>query len=180
MDNAKAEGDELTIILPFLIKMHEIDSAGGFLHQYYMAHYDISHGMFCTDDMQCNFLDLEQVEEGSGLKTGLPTEIPIPDDLCFSMDLRVWLAPFDFGVRQKVKLIFCPSDLYKGFRQIKVILHREAGELKAWENLNRNFLNDLRKQLLAWRSLDDEAVRNYADDMNRTMKEHLNGKENEA
>ncbi|NDV20076.1 hypothetical protein GO013_11690 [Pseudodesulfovibrio sp. JC047] len=170
----KAEGDELTVILPFLIKLHEINSAGGFLHEYYMAHHDISHGAFCIDDMQCNFLDLEQVEADTGLVSGLPKDHPIPDDLCFSMDLRVWLAPFDFGVRQKVKLIFCPSDIYTGFRQIKVILHREAGELKAWENLNRNFLNDLRKQLLAWRSLNDEAVEGYAKDMNETIQKYVN------
>nr|WP_287412061.1 FtsX-like permease family protein [Pseudodesulfovibrio sp.] len=176
----KAEGNELVVILPFLIKLREINSAGGFLHEYYMAHHDVSHGAFCTDDMQCNFLDLEQVEANTGLVSGVSEDIPIPDDLCFSMDLRVWLAPFDFGVRQKVKLVFCPSDLYTGFRQIKVILHREAGEHKAWENLNRNFLNDLRKQLLAWRSLDDQAVDSYAKDMNRTIAKELNDKEGAA
>ncbi|WP_319541100.1 FtsX-like permease family protein [uncultured Pseudodesulfovibrio sp.] len=176
----KATGNELVVVLPFLIKLREINSAGGFLHQYYMAHHDISHGAFCTDDMKCHFLDLEQVEIDTGLVSGLPESIPIPDDLCFSMDLRVWLAPFDFGVRQKVKLVFCPSDLYTGFRQIKVILHREAGELNAWENLNRNFLNDLRKQLLAWRSLDDKAVESYSNDMNRTIEKHLKDKESAA
>ncbi len=178
----KAEGDELVVILPFLIKLGEMASAGGFLHQYYMAHHDISHGAFCTDNMTCNFMDLEQVELDTGLLSGLPEGTPIPDELCFSIDLRIWLAPFDFGVRQKVKLVFCPSDLYKGFRQVRVVIHREAGELKAWESLNKNFLNDLRKQLLAWRSLDDEAVNQFAKDMNNHMEETLNGnaKETEA
>jgi hypothetical protein len=169
----KAQGDELIVILPFLIKMTEMTSAGGFLHQYYMAHHDVSHGDFCTDDMHCNFLDLEQLEQEADLLSGVNEDIVLPDELCFSMDLRVWLAPFDFGVRQKVKLVFCPSDIYRGFRQIKVILHREAGELNAWENLNKNFLNDLRKQLLVWRSLDDEAVHKYHRDMNETMEKQL-------
>ncbi|WP_247648437.1 FtsX-like permease family protein [Pseudodesulfovibrio sp. zrk46] len=171
----KAKGDELIVVLPFLIKLKEMASAGGFLRRYYMAHHDVSHGAFCTDDMQCNFLDLEQEELRSGLKTGLMDQDVIPDDLCFSIDLRVWLAPFDFGVRQKVKLVFCPSDIYKGFRQVRVIIHREAGELNAWENLNKNFLNDLRKQLLAWRSLDDEAVTSYAEDMNNHIEAVMNG-----
>ncbi|BCS89351.1 FtsX-like permease family protein [Pseudodesulfovibrio sediminis] len=175
----KPTGDELIITLPFLIKLNEMPSAGGFLHQYYMAHHDVSHGLFCTDDMQCNFLDLEQHELQTGLLVGLPEQTNVSDDLCFSMDLRVWLAPFDFGVRQKVKLVFCPSTIYHGFRQIKVVLHREAGELKAWENLNKSFLNDLRKQLLAWRSLDDEAVGKYAEDLNGVIK-NQNGKEAEA
>jgi hypothetical protein len=161
----EAEGDRMTVILPFLIKMGEMKSAGGFLRQYYLAHHDVSHGTFCTDDMRCNFLDLEQEEAATGLSSGAGQDIPLTDDLCFSMDLRVWLAPFDFGVRQKVKLVFCPSDVYRGFRQIKVLIDREAGELTAWENLNRNFINDLRKQLLAWRSLDDEAVHHYAEDL---------------
>ncbi len=177
----KAEGDELVVVLPFLIKLGEMASAGGFLHQYYMAHHDVSHGAFCTDDMACNFLDLEQMELDTGLMMGLPDDVSIPDELCFSIDLRVWLAPFDFGVRQKVKLVFCPSDIYEGFRQVRVVIHREAGELNAWENLNKNFLNDLRKQLLAWRSLDDDAVNQFANDMNNHMEEHLNGvKEAEA
>jgi hypothetical protein len=169
----KAEGDELVVVLPFLIKLQEMASAGGFLHQYYMAHHDVSHGAFCTDDMQCNFLDIEEQEKQTGLLAGAHETAVIPDDLCFFMSLRVWLAPFDFGVRQKVRLVFCPSDLYRGFRQVRVVIHREAGEFKAWENLNKTFLNDLRKQLLAWRSLDDEAVGTFAADLERLKKKHL-------
>jgi hypothetical protein len=176
----KAVGDNLVVILPFLIKLGEMSSAGGFLHQYYMAHHDVSHGAFCTDDMQCNFLDIEEQEAKGGLLAGLPEGASISDDLCFSLELRTWLAPFDFGVRQKVKLIFCPSDLYKGFRQVKVVIHREAGEHKAWENLNRKFLNDLRKQLLAWRSLDDEAVNQFAEDLSNHIEGQVKKSSKEA
>ena len=144
----KAVGSELVVVLPFLIKLKEMASAGGFLQQYYLAHHDVSHGEFCTDDMQCNFLEIDQNGIEGGLVQGITRGMAYSDDLCFSLNLRVWLAPFDFGVRQKVRLVFCPSDIYKGFRQIKVIINREAGEFKAWENLNKAFLNDLRKQLL--------------------------------
>ncbi|MEF2230460.1 MAG: FtsX-like permease family protein [Pseudodesulfovibrio sp.] len=159
----KADGDDLTVILPFLIKLHEMASACGFLYEYYLAHHDVSHGAFCTDDMACAFLDTEERDLTADRR------VAIPDDVCVTLDLRVWLAPFDFGVRQKVRLVFCPSDIYAGFRQIKVVIHREAGEHTAWENLNRTFLNDLRKQLLAWRSLDDEAVNHYAGTVNQQM-----------
>jgi hypothetical protein len=161
----EAEGDELIVTLPFLIKLKEMASAGGFLQQYYMAHHDISHGTFCTDDMYCNFLDMDDKQIQSGMFAAIPADIPLPDDLCFSINLRVWLAPFDFGVRQQVKVMFCPSDIYQGFRQVRVVIHREAGEHKAWENLNKTFLNALRKQLLAWRSLDEEAIEKYAEDL---------------
>mgnify|MGYP000386246542 FL=1 len=162
----KAEGDTLSVVLPFLINLAEQASAGGFLREYYKTHHDVSHGAFCTADIACTYLDNEaqqQLEKDTFL--GLTPEQLTGEDFCFSMNLRVWLAPFDFGVRQKVVLTFCPSDLYKGYRQIRVTLTREAGEHKAWENLNRNFLNDLRKQLLAWRSLDDVAVQSYAGDL---------------
>ncbi|MUM77095.1 FtsX-like permease family protein [Pseudodesulfovibrio sp. F-1] len=172
----RAVGDELTVVLPFLIKLGEMSSAGGFLRQYYLAHHDVSHGAFCTDDMQCNFLDLEEQEARTGLLAGVADRVTIPDDMCFSMSLRVWLAPFDFGVRQKVRLVFCPSDLYAGFRQVKVVIQREAGEFKAWENLNRNFINDLRKQLLAWRSLDEVAVGHYAADLDSVKRDTAMGK----
>ena len=171
----KAEGDELVVVLPFLIKFKEMASAGGFLHQYYLAHYDVSHGAFCTDDMACNFFDFEE----DGLPEGMAADEQIPDDLCFSIDLRVWLAPFDFGVRQKARLVFCPSDLYRGFRQIRVVLHREAGEFKAWENLNKTFLNDLRKQLLAWRSLDDEAMDQFANDLHEHVRDEVDNLDEE-
>ena len=159
----KAQGDDLVVVLPFLIKIHEMASACGFLHEYYLAHHDVSHGAFCTDDMSCAFLDIQENDLAAGQR------VTIPDDVCITMDLRVWLAPFDFGVRQKVRLTFCPSELYAGFRQIKVAIHREAGEHTAWENLNRTFLNDLRKQLLAWRSLDDEALAHYEGEANRRL-----------
>jgi hypothetical protein len=41
-------------------------------------------------------------------------------------------------------------------------LKREAGEANAWKRINKAFLNDLRKQLLIWRSLDGEAQNYYA------------------
>lgn len=139
-------GDAMRVTLPFLINPLEQTSAGGFLQEYYNAHHDISHGLFCTDDMQCEMVPFEELQGR---------------DICLTMNLQVWLAPFDFGVRQHVRLIFCPSETYKGFIRIRVHLTREAGEHRAWINANRRFINDLRKQLLVWRSLDSEASHLY-------------------
>ncbi|WP_147819925.1 FtsX-like permease family protein [Salidesulfovibrio onnuriiensis] len=170
----KAEGDTLTVMLPFLINLAEQASAGGFLRAYYDTHHDVSHGAFSTADMACSYLDNEARKElGERTVQCLTPEQLTGEDYCFRMNLRVWLAPFDFGVRQKVDLTFCPSDLYRGYRQIRVQLTREAGEHKAWENLNRNFLNDLRKQLLAWRSLDEVAVQGYATDLTEHFAERM-------
>lgn len=141
----KATGDRLEVVLPFLIKLGEQVCAGGFLMDYFRSHQDITHGAFSTDNIACElvqpddaFLSLEQ-----------------PEHLQYLIAMRVWLAPFDFGIRQSVRLVFRPSESYPGFREILVRIDREAGEHKIWQNQNKVFLNELRKQLLVWRSLED-------------------------
>jgi hypothetical protein len=75
----------------------------------------------------------------------------------------VWLAPFDFGVKQLVSLIFCPAvEDPDNYLEIQVRVEREAGEANYWKRINKAFFNDLRKQLLVWRSLNDEAQGHYA------------------
>jgi hypothetical protein len=81
---------------------------------------------------------------------------------CIQISARVWLAPFDFGVKQLVNLTFCTAAEDPKYLEIEVRVHREAGEANAWKRINKAFLNDLRKQLLVWRSLDDEAQAHYA------------------
>jgi hypothetical protein len=72
------------------------------------------------------------------------------------------LAPFDFGVNQLARLTFCPAAEDPDYLEIEVRVRREAGEANAWKRINKAFLNDLRKQLLVWRSLDDQAQTHYA------------------
>lgn len=138
----KPEGSTLMVTLPFLIKLHEQDCAGGFLSEYYQAHADISHGLFSIDEMD--------VEYACPLAT--PSNPEHPD--CFNISFMAWLAPFDFGIRQRVEIISCPSPDYPGFLEMRITLIRQAGEKNIWFRLCRGFLNDLRKQLLIWRSLD--------------------------
>lgn len=143
----KPEGSTLIVTLPFLIKLHEQDCAGGFLAEYYQAHTDISHGLFSTDE-----LDVEYACPLAPPPHATPLAADHPD--CFNISFRAWLAPFDFGIRQRVEIISCPSPDYPGFLEMRITLIRQAGEKNVWFRLCRNFLNDLRKQLLIWRSLD--------------------------
>ena len=133
----------MVVTLPFLIKLHEQDCAGGFLTEYYQAHADISHGLFSTDAVD--------VEYACPLTATHGAEQPAD---CFNISFRAWLAPFDFGIRQRVEIISCPSPDYPGFLEMRITLIRQAGEKNVWFRLCRGFLNDLRKQLLIWRSLD--------------------------
>lgn len=146
----EATGGVIEITLPFLIKLHEQACAGGFLMEYYQSHQDISHGRFSSGDLDFEFACPLQPPPGETIS-------------CFSMSLRAWLAPFDFGVRQRVSITCCPAGAYPGFLEIQVRISREAGEERVWHRLNKAFLNDLRKQLLIWRSLDAEIKEEYAE-----------------
>lgn len=153
------EGSTLVVTLPFLIRQSEQECAGGFLAEYYLAHADISHGLFSTADLEVEYAC------PIGMKADEHPE-------CFDISFRAWLAPFDFGIRQRVSVISCPAQDYPGFLEMRITLTREAGERNAWLRLCRTFLNDLRKQLLIWRSLDapekEKFERFMLERMNRT------------
>jgi hypothetical protein len=149
------EGSEMKVTLPFLLKYTEQLGVGGYLREYYRGHQDVSHGIFTTDDISLEFYCPH------GETQGLTGPSHCEND-CIQLKSRVWLAPFDFGVKQSVHLIFTPSaeEPYH-YLEIQVRLLREAGEANAWKRINKAFLNDLRKQLLIWRSLDDEAQKYF-------------------
>jgi len=152
----EAEGSEMKLTLPFLMKYSEQLGVGGYLREYYLAHKDVSHGLFTSDNISFEFYC--PVDQLSGLSG--------PDHCekdCILVKSRVWLAPFDFGVKQLVQLLFCPStEDPDNYLEIQVRLHREAGEANSWRRINKAFLNDLRKQLLIWRALDNEGQAHYA------------------
>jgi hypothetical protein len=148
-------GNEIVLTLPFLMKYREQMGVGGYLREYYLAHRDVSHGLFATDDVSLEFHspDTESSEQ----------MVPGHDDNGYiQVSARVWLAPFDFGVKQLVHLTFHPAaEDPENYLEIRVQVQREAGEANAWKRINKAFFNDMRKQLLVWRSMDEEAQKHY-------------------
>jgi hypothetical protein len=154
-----ARGNLLELTLPFLMNYREHRSVGGYLYDYFEGHQDVSHGMFSTADIQFSFV----CDDPPGLSKE-PYDCPegqCEDDRCLQIKSRVWLAPFDFGIMQSVDLLFKPSEDEPGFLEIKVQLIRETGEANAWRRINKTFLHEIRRQLLVWRSFDDEAKEKY-------------------
>ena len=147
-------------MLPFLMRIREQECAGGFLFDYYNSHQDISHGLFSTDRVEYAF---ECPWTRPGAEPHPKEAYPEFSELraCMRLTATVWLAPFDFGIKQRVTLYFIPALSNPGFMEIKVELERLAGEAGMWKRLNKGFLNDLRKQLLIWRSLDEAARYSY-------------------
>jgi len=144
-------GESMDITLPFLMRYHETISITGFLYSYFKGHQDVSHGIFSTGPVEV--LRIEGAPE---------TSLPMAAQ-CVHLRAKVWLAPFDFGIMQWVDIHFCPAREGPEFLEIRVVMNRRAGEVTLWQRVNKTFVNALRKQLLIWRSLDDEGHRLYAE-----------------
>ncbi len=148
----KPEDDTISVTLPFLMRYREHESIGGFIHDYFISHQDVSHGIFSTGPVHivfsCSTVDEIRELFTSGNNGG--------DAHCLHINTNVWLAPFDFGIMQKVDIQFCPAAEGKDYLSIKATLTRKSGEAGIWHRINNVFLHDLRKQLLVWRSLDDQ------------------------
>jgi hypothetical protein len=154
-----AKGNELEVTLPFLMTYREHRSVGGFLFEYFESHQDITHGKFSTADIAFTFV----CENPPGL-TKKEVDCPEGDcefDECLHLTSQVWLAPFDFGIMQKVSLRFKPAQDESGFLEVGVELIRESGEVDSWRRINKTFLHEIRKQLLVWRTFDDSKKKHY-------------------
>ncbi len=156
-----AQGNMLELTLPFLMNYKEHRSVGGYLFDYFEGHQEISHGMFSTADIQISHV----CPDPPGLAKE-PYDCPEDQcefDHCLQIKCHVWLAPFDFGIMQTVDFLFEPAEEDPGFLQITVQLMRASGEANTWRRINKNFLHEIRRQLLLWRSFEDPNKEKYED-----------------
>lgn len=147
----------IALTLPFMIKKSELRGVAGYLYAYFQAHQDVSHGVFSTGNIS---MEGDSASDRSGQALPLRADEG-EEEPCLRMQLNVWLAPFDFGIMQRVELTICPSAEDNSFLGIQVVLKRKSGEMNAWWRINKLFLNNLRKQMLIWRSLDREQQVKY-------------------
>jgi hypothetical protein len=149
----------LEITLPFLMTYAEHRSVGGYLFEYFESHQDITHGKFSTDNVVFAFV-CETAPRMTTARTDGPEDAHKFDE-CLYLTSQVWLAPFDFGITQKVDLRFKPAMEEPGLLEIQIKLIRDSGEANAWLRINKTFLLEIRKQLLIWRSLDESRKTYY-------------------
>jgi len=154
-----ARGNTLEMTFPFLLTFREHASVGGFLYEYFEGHFDVSHGRFSTSRIDLDFACETAPSVASDTDTCPQEACELPE--CLSLKCGVWLAPFDFGIMQRVELRFAPARDEPGFVEIHVRLTRESGESNAWRRINKGFLYNVRRQLLIWRSLDEPAKVHY-------------------
>ncbi len=155
----EADGNILEVTLPFYMRYKEHRSIGGFLLEFFQGHQDVSHGLFSTGEIDFGFTC--QTAPGISDDDDDRPQEAFEFDACLQVRCSVWLAPFDFGINQRVDLQFCPAEDEPGFLEIKIRLIRESGEANAWRRINKGFLHNVRKQLLLWRSFDLPTKEHY-------------------
>jgi len=129
-------------LLPFTVHPEAAPGLVAFLHEYLEAHRDGVLGGFDVDEIRL-------LPRAAGYVAGL--------------DARLWLAPFDMGVRQGMRLTIEPP--VDGVCAIAVEIRYETGTPKVWWRLNRPFFYELRRQLLGWRKVPPERVKQYVERM---------------
>jgi hypothetical protein len=144
-------------------------SIGGFLYEYIEGHREVSHGMFSTAGIRFGFIC--ETPPGMNRELDKCADGRCDFDRCLQVETKVWLAPFDFGIMQQVAFKFRPAETEAGFLEIHMRLDRETGEANAWHRINKSFLHEIRKQLLIWRSFDDETKLQYEQLLLETEKE---------
>ncbi len=137
------EGDEWRILLPFSISGREAEPIIRYLADWFRAYEEYTIGSFVTSGTT-----LGHFESRHGRGTYTRT--------------TAWIAPYDLGVSQIVQIQSEPTALEDVF-ELTLILTRLGGEPGNWINLNKRFVEDLRKQFLTWRTMDEDQRARYAD-----------------
>jgi len=135
----KPKGNLYDLIFPFTVSAYDIVGVVSFLREHFENYTDTSIGVFATTGCGV-FLQRETDRLGFGGK--------------------VALAPFDLGVNQQFALLSRPSEI-EGIDEVRLLLYRLSGAKGDWQRANRVFINDLRRQLLIWRSLPEEIMEQY-------------------
>ena len=75
---------------------------------------------------------------------------PQAHGLAYHLGSTVWIAPFDFGISQRLHMVTVPSE-DPGIFLAQMTVERLSGAPAAWVRMNHRFLKLIRKQFLLWR-----------------------------
>ncbi len=138
-------GDEWKIRLPFAVTGNQAHGVNGFLAEWFQSYEGYSVGDFITEAIYQETYDSEHGQ-------------------AFRIGCKAWLAPFDLGVSQHIKLETVPTDLQDVY-DLRLTLTRVSGDISNWKRVNRRFLNTLRKQFLIWRTLESSERERYLESL---------------
>jgi hypothetical protein len=134
----RPDGNLYDLVFPFTVSAYDITGVVSFLREHFDNYSDTSLGVFATTESHV---------------------FRQPNDM-LGICATVALAPFDLGVNQTFAMLSQPSDI-QGIDEVRILIQRLSGAQGDWQRSNRVFINDLRKQLLIWRSLPVETMDHY-------------------
>ena len=138
------DGDRWHFEFPFTIAGREVLGLFTFLTRFFDFHTEGSMGTFYTEGA---VLSVVPTDQGEG----------------YAIDTTIWLAPFDLGVSQTVRLRSHPSGDHD-IQALDIAIDRLSGDVSSWKRCNQRFMNQIRKQFLIWRTIQPEAQAQYRDD----------------
>lgn len=135
-------GDLWEFDLPFTVGRDEALGQLVFLKEYFDGHEEGSVGVFSSTKTE--LLPLHH-SAGDGAQ----------------LLMTVWLAPFDFGVTQKVTLQTMPISAEEVHSVLHFRIQRKSGDVSNWRRANIRFVNEIRKQCLIWRIVTPSQKETY-------------------
>ena len=154
------EGDQWEFDFPFSVGAGEVVGLSGFLAAYFNAYSEESIGDFYADKVRI-------VSAGEAGRTE------------YSVQMLLWLAPFDLGVSQYMQLDFVPSSEDHAIYSIEVFIERISGETASWKRVNHRFVIRLRKQFLLWHTFAEESKSYHRQQAEAMLAEGAAGKSEE-
>jgi hypothetical protein len=135
----KPQANLYDLVFPFTVSAYDITGVVSFLKEHFDNFSDTALGCFATTRSSI-------IRQKANSMLGFRATVA--------------LAPFDLGVNQSFALLSQPSDI-EGIDEVRIMICRLSGAGGDWQRSNRVFINDLRKQLLIWRSLPHEVMEKY-------------------
>ena len=130
------DGDRWHFEFPFTVGGADVFGLSVFLTEYFASHEGESLGTFYTDGASFSSFEAAKGE-------------------AYSIETKVWLAPYDLGVSQTVRFEAQPTGEHN-FYALTVLIGRVSGDAASWVRVNQGFVNALRKQFLIWRTVAPE------------------------
>ncbi len=143
------EGDRWHILFPFTVGQQEVLGLFAFLTGYFDYHTEESLGTFYTRGARLSTLATDRGQS-------------------HTIQTTLWLAPFDLGVSQTVRLKSTPTGDH-GIHALDLTIDRLSGDAASWKRCNQRFMNLIRKQFLIWRTISPEAKARYREEGQRLI-----------
>lgn len=134
----KPDGDRLVFDFPFTVSGEQALGINMHLVHYFEDHANQSVGEFYTAGTA--FVRRTPGDLQSGCRLGS----------------SVWIAPFDFGISQRLELETFLAAGEKDLYETRMVLTRLSGSPEAWVMMNHRFMKGIRKQFLLWRLFSQE------------------------